>query len=1183
MISGRLPTTSRRRAVLFAAAVGLALGCEEVVVSAIDAARIDIAPSTATIALSQGVGLSATVLGAGGEVLSGRAISWTSLDEGVAAVDAAGRVTGTGIGTTTIRAVSGDATGSATITVTAGPIISASPLEVSFTAIRNGATPGDRTVAIQNGGGGTLTGLAAAVSYADGAPTGWLTASIAGSAPASLVLSVDQAGLAPGAYTAGVSISSSAAANSPVIITVRLTVSAPPAAIALSNAAVGFAGSEGGPDPAAATVGVTNAGGGALTGLTASIEYEPGGPAGWLAATLNATTAPANLTLQPTIGALGPGTYSAAVRVASNDAQNSPQTVAVTLDVGGAVPQIGLSPARVDFHASVGGSDPQPQTVRIDNVGAGSVTGLSFAVTYPGGQPTAWLVVSLSETEAPATLSLGARTSTLAVGEYSATVQVSSPDAPAGPRSLPVTLSVQPTAPAAPTGLTASPVSETQIDLAWTPPASGGGVSLYHIEARTGGGVFQQIATIAGSATGYRHMGLSPATTWEYRVSAANDWGTSPFTEIASATTRAAPSPPGAPAALAAAAVSDTRIDLSWTAPATGGTVTTFHIEAATGGGAFTGIATVPATATGYSHTGLTASTTWDYRVRASNSDGFSPYSNTASATTHAPPVTPTPPGPPTGLTARPVSESQIDLDWTAPATGGAVREYIVERDDGAGFTEIGRTAALAFSSTGLARGSTYTYRVLASNDDGVSPPSGSASATTLNPPDAPTGLGASVVSATEIRLTWSPPPTGGSVDSYTIEARTLLTPYAVVGTVPAGQTFFDHTGLLAATTYFYRVRAVNGDGASGYSNEDSATTLALPPDAPSNLSAKPLSSTEIELTWDHSGLLVSEFEIESAPAGGTFAPLATVAGSARSYTHSGLVQDTTVQYRVRACGAGCSTVWAGPVSATTLNPPGAPSNLAATGVSDTQIDLTWDPPTSGGAVVNYEIEGSTGGGQFTGIGTATGTSFSHTGLTSGATWTYRLRAFNADGFSPYSATATATTQAPPAPGAPGSLGATAVSSSQIDLGWTQPSTGGPVKDYQIEWRTGTSGQWNMQSVGLVLAWSHTGLSSGTTYSYRVRASNDAGTSSPSNTVTATTTAPEPAPDAAFAAAVEPVRPAPHRGRAAAGVSLAQLFRGSGSSTVRTPSPAASAAAVTSPFGAPDAGDVAMASSSMLR
>lgn len=89
---------------------------------------------------------------------------------------------------------------------------------------------------------------------------------------------------------------------------------------------------------------------------------------------------------------------------------------------------------------------------------------------------------------------------------------------------------------------------------------------------------------------------------------------------------------PAAPSNLTANAVSTSQINLAWTDNANN--ETGFKIERSTNGANFTEITTVAANANSYNSTGLAGSTTYFYRVRASNSGGNSAYSNTASATT---------------------------------------------------------------------------------------------------------------------------------------------------------------------------------------------------------------------------------------------------------------------------------------------------------------------------------------------------------------------------------------------------------------------------------------------------------------------------------------------------------------------------------------------------------------------
>jgi hypothetical protein len=107
-------------------------------------------------------------------------------------------------------------------------------------------------------------------------------------------------------------------------------------AIALNPANASFNAVAGAASPAAASVAVTNAGTGALSGLAlGTITYGAGQTTGWLASTISGSSAPSTVTLTPTTGTLLAGTYTASVPVtsATSGVANSPQTISVTLTV----------------------------------------------------------------------------------------------------------------------------------------------------------------------------------------------------------------------------------------------------------------------------------------------------------------------------------------------------------------------------------------------------------------------------------------------------------------------------------------------------------------------------------------------------------------------------------------------------------------------------------------------------------------------------------------------------------------------------------------------------------------------------------------------------------------------------------------------------------------------------------
>jgi subtilisin len=188
--------------------------------------------------------------------------------------------------------------------------------------------------------------------------------------------------------------------------------------------------------------------------------------------------------------------------------------------------------------------------------------------------------------------------------------------------------------PAAPANLAATAVSSTQINLTWTD--SDNTETGFKIERCTGAGCsdFVQITTVAANVTSYSNTSLTGSTSYSYRVRANNTAGDSDYSNTATAVTPAAPALPAAPTNLAAAAVSKSQINLTWTDNASN--ETGFKIERCKGSTCtnFTQIATVGPGITSYQNTGLASNTTYRFRVRAYNAAGNSAYSNIAAATT---------------------------------------------------------------------------------------------------------------------------------------------------------------------------------------------------------------------------------------------------------------------------------------------------------------------------------------------------------------------------------------------------------------------------------------------------------------------------------------------------------------------------------------------------------------------
>jgi len=304
---------------------------------------------------------------------------------------------------------------------------------------------------------------------------------------------------------------------------------------------------------------------------------------------------------------------------------------------------------------------------------------------------------------------------------------------------------------------------------------------------------------------------------------------------------------PSTPTGLAAAVMSPSQIDLSWNAASDNVGVVGYNVYR--GGVQIAALGVV----TTFQNTGLVASTTYSYAVRARDGAGnMSAPSSSANATTPAQPDT-TAPSTPMGLSASAVSSSQINLSWTAATDNVGVTGYNVFRG-GVQIATLG--SVTTFQNSGLTASTTYSYTVQAFDSAGnVSPPTISTSATTQATPDtvapsAPTGITATAVSSSQINLSWTASTDNVGVTGYNVYRGGVQ--IATLGVV----TSFQNNGLTASTTYSYTVRARDAAGnISAPSSPASATTQApvgdtTAPSTPTGLTASAVSSSQINLSW---------------------------------------------------------------------------------------------------------------------------------------------------------------------------------------------------------------------------------------------------------------------------------------------------------------------------------------------
>ncbi len=154
--------------------------------------------------------------------------------------------------------------------------------------------------------------------------------------------------------------------------------------------------------------------------------------------------------------------------------------------------------------------------------------------------------------------------------------------------------------PSAPSGLGASAVSSSRIDLSWSAASDNVGVAGYEVERCQGAGCSTFAAVTTVTTLAWSDTGRSPATSYSYRVRARDAAGnTGPYSGVATAVTPAAvDNPPSAPTNLAASASGSSGVNLSWTAATDDSGVSTYEVERCQGAGCsgFVQVATTAST-----------------------------------------------------------------------------------------------------------------------------------------------------------------------------------------------------------------------------------------------------------------------------------------------------------------------------------------------------------------------------------------------------------------------------------------------------------------------------------------------------------------------------------------------------------------------------------------------------------
>ncbi|GIP20879.1 fibronectin type III domain-containing protein [Paenibacillus sp. J22TS3] len=666
--------------------------------------------------------------------------------------------------------------------------------------------------------------------------------------------------------------------------------------------------------------------------------------------------------------------------------------------------------------------------------------------------------------------------------------------------------------------LTVSDITQTSVKLSWPTATDNVGVTGFRIYVNG-----TEHETVGGGVNGTTVTSLAADTTYMFKVIAYDAAGNESEALTISAKTLPEPSEPDTEAPqwpddseLTVSDVTQTSVKLSWPSATDNVRVTGYRIyvdevEYKTAGGNENAIIV----------TGLTAETSYTFKVTAHDEAGNESAALSVSAKTLPQPTEPDNEAPQwpddSELTVSDVTQTSVKLSWPSATDNVRVTGYRIYVDDVEYKTVGGSENAIIV--TGLTAETSYMFKVTAYDEAGNESAALTALAKTLPQPTEPdteapqwpdgSELTVSDITQTSVKLSWPSATDNVGVTGYRIYVDDFE--YKTAG---GSENAIIVTGLTAKTSYMFKVTAHDEAGNESATLSVSAKTLPQPsePDTEvpqwpddSELTVSDVTQTSVKLSWPSAtdnvrvtGYRIYVDDVEYKTAG----------GNENALIINGLTAETSYTFKVTAYDEAGNESAELSASAKTLPQPTEPdteapqwpadSELTVSDVTQTSVKLSWPSVTDNVEVTGYRIY--VNGAEYETVGSSSGNGIMINGLTANTSYTFKVTAFDAAGNVSDALTASAKTLPQPsepdteAPQWPddSELMVLDVTQTSVKLAWPSAMDNVAVAGYRIY----VDGKERTTVSGNVYVTTINGLTANTSCTFKVTAYDEVGNES---------------------------------------------------------------------------------------